>query len=109
MNILDAACEVLKSAKKPMKCDELTAEITKRGLWLPSGTTPENSVSASIYEDIKKFGVKSRFAKAGHGYFTLSDASKGLRKSNEGFVYITLNEEYGNAVGKDPHEPDLLV
>ena len=88
MNILDAAYEVLKSEKKPMKCADLTAEMTERGLWQPGGTTPKDSVGASIYEDIKKLGEKSRFAKAGHGYFMLSSVVKGRKKSNEGFVYI---------------------
>ena len=88
MNILDAAYEVLKLEKKPMKCADLTAEMTERGLWQPGGPTPKDSVGASIYEDIKKLGEKSRFAKAGHGYFMLSSIVKVRKKSNEGFVYI---------------------
>lgn len=35
MNILDAAYEVLKLEKKPMKCADLTAEMADRGLRQP--------------------------------------------------------------------------
>ena len=89
MNILDAVYEVLKVTKRPMKVSELLAEITSRGLWQTNGETPKDSVGASLYEDIKKMGAKSRFAKVGHGYFTLAIASRrGSRTSNEGYVYI---------------------
>ena len=89
MNILDAVYEVLKISKKPMKVSELLVEITSRGLWQPNGNTPKDSVGASLYEDIKKKGAKSRFAKVGHGYFTLAiTGRRGSRISNDGYVYI---------------------
>lgn len=40
MNILDAAYEVLKSAKRPMKCAELTVEMTERRFWRPGELMP---------------------------------------------------------------------
>lgn len=88
MNILDAAYEVLKMAKRPMKVSELLEEMTGRGLWQASGATPKDSVGASLYDDIKKQGEKSRFVKVGHGYFALSASQKKNRKTNEGYVYI---------------------
>ena len=89
MNILDAVYEVLRISKKPMKVSELLAEITSRGLWHPNGETPKDSVGASLYDDIKKKGTKSRFIKVGHGYFTLALAGRhGSGTSNEGYVYI---------------------
>ena len=88
MNILDAAYEVLKTTKKPMKVVELLAEMTERGLWQGGGPTPKDSVGASLYEDIKRQGAKSRFVKVGHGYFALSASGGKGKKSNEGYVYI---------------------
>jgi len=88
MNILDAVHAVLKEAKKPLKASELVAEITARGLWQAGGGTPNESVGASLYEDIKKKGAHSRFAKVGHGYFALATDAKRSKKSNSGFVYI---------------------
>ena len=89
MNILDAVHEVLKSMKKPMKASELLTEITRRGLWQTNGATQKDSVGASLYEDIKKLGTKSRFVKVGHGYFSLAaDSKRSGKKSNEGYVYI---------------------
>ena len=89
MNILDAVYEVLKVTKRPMKASELLAEMTSRGLWQPHGEPPKDSVGASLYEDIKKNGAKSRFAKVGHGYFTLAMAGRrGSKTSNEWYVYI---------------------
>ena len=88
MNILNAAYTVLKDEKKPMRPSELSAEIVRLGLWKSTGGTPEASVGAAIYEDIKRNGRKSRFAKAGPGFFVLSSNKGNAKKSNEGYVYI---------------------
>ena len=88
MNILNAVYTVLKDEKKPMRATELLAEITRRGLWKTNGESPEASIGASVYDDIKKHGSKSRFAKAGHGYFVLSSGKGEAKRSNEGYVYI---------------------
>lgn len=87
MNILDAAYTVLKAAKKPLTSKEVLSDMTSQELWKPDGDTPEASVGAALYSDIKKNGGKSRFMKVGHGYFALA-GKEVSSKSNSGFVYI---------------------
>ena len=42
------------------------------GTWTTSGKTPDATLGARIYMDIKKHGASSRFVKAGKGLFALS-------------------------------------
>jgi len=93
MNILEAAQKVLTDECRPMNAEELTKRIIGLDLWKPETKTPSASVGAAIYSDIKKNGLKSKFAKAGNGYFSLAaDIRKG--GDDAGFVYILTNRYF---------------
>lgn len=99
MSILDAVLKVLAEKKRPMSADELTKLIVGNGLWMPETKTPIASVGAALYSDIKKNGAKSKFAKAGNGYFSLaSDVCKD--ENNAGFVYILTHRCFKDGIVK---------
>ena len=51
---------------------ELTDLLIQRGMWSSQGKTPAATVSARIYDDIKKHGSQSRFVKVEGGLFALN-------------------------------------
>ena len=53
MAVKQAAIEILKEANKPMHAKEIAKQILAKGLWKTSGKTPEATVSARLYTDIK--------------------------------------------------------
>ena len=55
-----------------MRPKELAAALIQRGMWQSQGKTPDATVGARIYEDIKKHGNQSRFIKAAEGLFALN-------------------------------------
>lgn len=55
-----------------MRPKELAAALIQRGMWQSQGKTPDATVGARIYEDIKKHGNQSRFIKAAEGFFALN-------------------------------------
>jgi hypothetical protein len=66
---LDAACRVLREAKKPLTCLEIVERAIKRKYWRTEGATPQNSLNAAIARDIAANGDQSRFVKTGRGLF----------------------------------------
>jgi hypothetical protein len=63
MSVKAAATEVLKKAQSPLHAKAIAEQIIAAGLWTSDGKTPEATVSASLYSDIKKNGDKSTFVK----------------------------------------------
>ncbi len=61
MNVLDAVSLVLEESDAPLHVNEITKRILSRKLWETSGETPEATVGARIYTDIKRNGDASRF------------------------------------------------
>lgn len=59
-----------------MRPKELAAELIQRGMWRSQGKTPDATIGARIYEDIKKHGNQSRFIKAAKGLFALNPKVK---------------------------------
>lgn len=55
---------------------ELATTLIQRGMWSSQGKTPDATVGARIYEDIKKHGNQSRFVKAAEGLFALNPKVK---------------------------------
>lgn len=51
---------------------ELATALIQRGMWSSKGKTPDATVGARIYCDIKKHGDQSRFIKAAEGLFSLN-------------------------------------
>lgn len=99
MSILDAAMKVLTDEKRPMSAEELTKHIVAGGLWAPETKTPVASVGAALYADIKKSGSKSKFVKAGNGYFSLA-ADIRKDENNAGFVYILTHRCFKDGIVK---------
>jgi hypothetical protein len=70
--ILDAAARVLEETGTPMKAKEMADAMIAKGYWTTNGQTPEATVGAAIYVDIKNKGDGSRFRKVRRGLFTLA-------------------------------------
>lgn len=83
MNLLDAAYNLLKSTGIPMTSKEMIGAILKAGLWSSTGKTPDASLSAQIYMDIKKNGSNSRFVNVGEGRFALSGVVTPVKPAEE--------------------------
>ena len=75
MNVQDAAVEILKGAGKPLHAKEIAKRIIDGGLWKSEGKTPDATVSARLYSDIKSNGDKSSFVKVGPQTFALRDST----------------------------------
>ena len=75
MTVQDAAIQILLSAGKPLHAKEIAKRIIDGGLWKSEGKTPEATVSARLYSDIKKNSDKSAFVKVGPQTFALQDFS----------------------------------
>ena len=99
MSILDAVLKVLTEEKRPMSAEELTKHIVGKNLWIPETKTPVASVGAALYSDIKKNGAKSKFVKAGNGYFSLA-ADVSREEDNAGFVYILTHRCFKDGIVK---------
>ena len=76
MSVQSAAIEVLKGAGKPLHAAEIAKLIIEAGLWKSDGKTPEATVSARLYSDIKSNGDKSPFVKVGPQTFALRDSTE---------------------------------
>lgn len=61
MSVLDAAEVVLRESGKPLHVKDITKRILSRKLWKTSGKTPEATVGARLYSDIKTNGDSSSF------------------------------------------------
>ncbi len=75
MSIQSAAIQVLNEAGKPLHANEITKLILQAGLWTSDGKTPEATVSARIYTDIKSNGDNSLFVKVGPQTFALRNSA----------------------------------
>ena len=75
MTIKRAAIEVLKSSQDPLDAKEITKKIFELNLWKSNGKTPENTVAAQLYMDIKKHGTTSAFCLDSPGKFRLNQQS----------------------------------
>jgi len=67
---LDAAAQVLKDAKQPMRCRDIVQTMLDKGMWTTSGKTPHATIYAAILREIQTKGEKARFKKTDRGLFT---------------------------------------
>jgi restriction system protein len=72
MSLLDGVRTVLADVGEPLHSKAITQRLLERGLWQSDGRTPEATVSARLYTDIKKHGERSRFVQAGKNTFALN-------------------------------------
>lgn len=71
MSLLDAAESILGKTEKPLTALEISNKIIASGLWATNGKTPDATVGARLYMDIKQHGLGSRFQQTGKGLFAL--------------------------------------
>jgi len=72
MSMLDAAAEILKTAKEPLCCKDICRSIFEKKLAESSGRTPHATISAAMGREIKVLGKNSRFRRADRGRFELN-------------------------------------
>lgn len=85
-----AALTILKKSEKALSAREIVVEAIKLKLIKPEGKTPEASMAARIYTDIKN-NTKSKFIKSSKGKFRLRASSPGTEKNAEELI-----EEHNN-------------
>ena len=93
MNLLKAIEEVLKSAHEPLHLAVIAEKVISGGLWKSSGKTPEDTIGARLYSDIKKKGEASAFVKVSPRTFVLRNSSA---KSNVAPAVPAAVEETAN-------------
>ena len=70
VSALDAAAKVLGEQGKPMNCQELIEEMSRKKYWSsPNGATPHATLYAAIAREIKVKGKDARFQKMERGMF----------------------------------------
>lgn len=78
VSAIDAAAQVLKSAGKPMRSQELIAAMAEQKLWTsPGGATPHATLYAAILREIGTKGAAARFTKIERGLFAFNAKAKG--------------------------------
>ncbi len=90
----DAAYQVLKLKNKPLSIQEITSIAKNERLFISLGKTPEATMGAQLYTDIKNLQDKSLFVQLGKNKF-------GLR---EWGIDVLKNE-----IGKKEHEKEVLI
>ena len=75
MDLLKAIEEVLKSAHEPLHARVIAKRAISGGLWKSSGKTPEATIRARLYSDIKKKGEASAFDKVSPQTFALRNSA----------------------------------
>jgi len=76
MDVKTAAIQVLHQAGTALHAKDIAEQIMAAGLWQSEGKTPDATVSARLYSDIKNNGDKSPFVKVGPQTFALRDSAE---------------------------------
>lgn len=71
MNLVDAIIQVLTEADGPLHVRDITERVLGQGLWQTRGKTPDATVGARLYTDIKDKGEASLFEQTGTSIFSL--------------------------------------
>lgn len=74
--ILSGSYLILSESTTPLNSKQLTKELLERKLWSTTGKTPDATVGAQIYTEIKKKGADALFIKAGKNLFTINPNAK---------------------------------
>lgn len=77
VSALDAAAQVLRSAKAPMRPREIIEAAASKGLWTsPAGKTPHATLDAAMRREINTKGKDARFTIEGRGLFGFNGEGK---------------------------------
>lgn len=90
MNFKEAAYHVLGKEKKPLSTKEITQIALKEGLITTDGKTPDATMGAVIYTDIKQKGEKSLFAKVKRALFGLREWDEETHEKKDETIKIPL-------------------
>jgi len=72
LSAIDAAAQVLASAKEPMNAKEMIEAMAAKALWTsPGGQTPWATLYSAIIREIALKGKKARFVKTEQGKFAV--------------------------------------
>ena len=74
-DILTGAYLILSESSSPLTAKQITEELLKRKLWSTTGKTPDATVGAAIYVNIKKLKDNALFKKVGKNLFTTASNS----------------------------------
>jgi hypothetical protein len=70
LSALDAAAQVLASAKEPLNTKAMIEAMAAKGLWTsPGGKTPHATLYSAILREIQVKGKEARFVKTDRGHF----------------------------------------
>ncbi|MBQ0105972.1 MAG: winged helix-turn-helix domain-containing protein, partial [Armatimonadetes bacterium] len=97
MTYKELAIEVLKNADKPLTVQEIWNEAVKLGLdkkLVSVGKTPEATISAQIYMDIKNNGDNSLFIQPAKGLFDLRSRNKNNGGNNSAVLPKTSSKPF---------------
>ncbi len=90
-NFKEAAYNVLKKEKRPLSAKEITQIALKERLIASNGKTPDATMGATIYTDIKQKGEKSLFVKVGTGLFRLKEQGAAPPEEKDEMVRMEAN------------------
>ena len=79
-SFVNVAYKVLKEKRSPLTAKEITEIGLGKGLIETKGKTPEATLGARIYVDIKKKGRDSLFVKVAAGRFGLKEWQTSIEK-----------------------------
>jgi hypothetical protein len=71
-SLLDHAVEILKKAKEPMTCKEITEAVMKSTDWTTNGKTPWATLYSAVIREIAEKKAESRFKKMDRGMFSFN-------------------------------------
>jgi hypothetical protein len=71
MTLKEAAGRVVRAAGEPLTVEELTRRILAEGHWRTKGRTPQATVAAQFYTEIKRHGDASPLVRVGPNPFGL--------------------------------------
>jgi len=73
MSCRDAAVRVLQEEARALDVYEIKKLVFARKYWTSDGQTPEATIGAALYTEIKTYGPQSRVRKAGRGKFIINE------------------------------------
>ncbi|MBM9538844.1 HTH domain-containing protein [Desulfobulbus alkaliphilus] len=90
MDLKSAVIQVLQQAGTALHTKDITEQVMAAGLWHSGGKTPNATVSARLYSEIKSNGDKSPFVKVGPQTFALRESTE--MPSGTGSVPLDVQE-----------------
>lgn len=94
MNFKEAAYHILRKEKKPVSAEQITTLALQEGLITSQGKTPEATMGAIIYADIKRRGQQSLFVKVKKGLFGLRECGEKVQEEEAKTIKASLRTDF---------------